>query len=57
VRGRFEDHPGQSRVKTQPAKLKAIQTANGKGQMANGLGFEKSANCRPFEFCHLPFAI
>jgi hypothetical protein len=50
VRGRFEDHQGQSRVKTQPAKLKAIQTANGKGQMANGLGFEKSANRKPFEF-------
>jgi hypothetical protein len=53
----LRDHPNQSRVKAQPAKLKAIQTANGKGQMANGLGFEKSANCRPFEFCHLPFAI
>jgi hypothetical protein len=46
----LQDHPNQSRVKTQPPKLKAIQTANGKGQMANGLGFEKSANCKPFEF-------
>jgi hypothetical protein len=24
--------------------------ANGKGQMANGSGFEKSANRKPFEF-------
>jgi hypothetical protein len=31
--------------------------ANGKEQMANGLGFEKFTNCKPFEFCHLPFAI
>jgi hypothetical protein len=46
----LQDHPNQSRVKRQPPKLKAIQTANGKGQMANGLGFEKSANCKPFEF-------
>jgi hypothetical protein len=31
--------------------------ANGKGQMANGLGSEKSANRKPFEFCRLPFAV
>jgi hypothetical protein len=31
--------------------------ANGKGQMANGLGFEELGNCEPFEFCRLPFAI
>jgi hypothetical protein len=31
--------------------------ANGKGQMANGLGFETSVNCKPFEICRLPFAV
>ena len=50
MRGRFEDHRSQARVRTQTPKLKAIQTANGKGQMANGLGFEKSANCKPLNF-------
>jgi hypothetical protein len=38
-------------------KLKAIQTANCKGQMANGLGFEdrQIANRLNFAFCRLPF--
>jgi hypothetical protein len=27
--------------------------ANGKGQMANGLGFRKWANCQLLEFCRL----
>jgi hypothetical protein len=31
--------------------------AKGKGQMANGLPIEQMANCKPFEFCRLPFAI
>jgi hypothetical protein len=42
-------------VKSDSAKT--VQTANGKGQMANGLGFKKPAIFEPFEFCHLPFAI
>jgi hypothetical protein len=38
---------------------KTIQTANGKGQMANGLLFEKwqIANHLNFAICPLPFAI
>jgi hypothetical protein len=53
----LQDHLNQSRVKTQPPKLKAIQTANGKGQMANGLGFENRpiANHLNFAICRLPF--
>jgi hypothetical protein len=38
-------------------KKKTTNNSNGKGQMANGLGFEKSANRKLFEFCHLPFAL
>ena len=41
MRGRFGDHPNQSRVKTQPPKLKAIQTALDlkNRQIANHLNF------------------
>jgi hypothetical protein len=42
---------GSSRLaESQNATSKAKSNSNGKGQMANGLGFEESANCRPFEF-------
>jgi hypothetical protein len=37
--------------------VKTTDNSNGKGQMANGLGSEKSANRKPFEFCRLPFAV
>ncbi|MGD0128788.1 MAG: hypothetical protein ABSF46_25830 [Terriglobia bacterium] len=41
VRGLLQDHQNQSKVNLQSSKPKAIQMANGKVQMANGLGFEK----------------
>jgi hypothetical protein len=37
--------------------VKEIQMANGKEQMANGLKESQMVNGKPFEFCHLPFAI
>jgi hypothetical protein len=55
--GSFGGSSGRVEIQNAIGKAKAIQTANGKGQMANGLGFEKSANCKPFEYCRLPLAI
>jgi hypothetical protein len=44
---------GAGRVRGHFASGKTKNNSNSKGQM--DFQFERTANCKPFEFCHLPF--